>query len=129
MTDDPHAPPPAQPGPVPGPPPEASPYGYAPQQTIIYGRQGNGIGIAAGVCGIVSVALCWIPFVDYVSIILGALAVVFGVIGVRIANRTGGAGKGMAVTGIVCGIVGLAIAIIFLLLIYALVSSVTFVTP
>ncbi|MGA7989218.1 MAG: DUF4190 domain-containing protein [Candidatus Dormiibacterota bacterium] len=129
MADDPPAPPPAQSGPVPGLPPQANPYGYAPQQTIIYGRQGNGIGVAAGVCGIVAVAVCWIPFVDYVSIILGALAIVFGVIGVRTANRSGGAGKGMAVTGIVCGIAGLAIAIIFLLLIYALVSSVTFVTP
>lgn len=125
MADDPSAPPPSQPAPPPGFAPQSPPYGYTPQQTIIYGNQGNGIGVAAGVCGIIAVALCWIPFVDYVSIVLGALAIIFGVIGVRRANQFGGAGKGMAVTGIVCGIVGLAIAFIFLLLIYALVSSVT----
>jgi hypothetical protein len=125
VADDPNAPQPAQPGPPPGFAPQGTPYGYSPQQTIIYGHQGNGIGIAAGVCGIVAVALCWIPFIDYISIVLGALAIIFGVIGIRNANRYGGAGKGMAVTGIVCGIVGLAIALIFLLLIYALVSSVT----
>jgi hypothetical protein len=101
------------------------PYASAPQETVIYGQQRNGIGVAAGVCGIIALALCWIPFIDYVSIVVGALAIIFGVIGVRTANRRGGAGKGMAVAGIVCGVVGLAIAFIFLLLIYALVSSVT----
>jgi hypothetical protein len=125
VADDPNVPPPAQPGPPPGFPPQGVPYGYAPQQTIVYGHQGNGIGVAAGVCGIIAVALCWIPFIDYISIVLGTLAIIFGVIGVRNANRIGGAGKGMAITGIICGIVGLAIALIFLLLIYALVSSVT----
>ena len=125
MTDDPNAPLPAQPGPPPGFPGPGGQYGFVPQQTIIYARQTNGIGVAAGVCGIIAVALCWIPFIDYTSIVLGTLAIIFGVIGVRNANRYGGAGKGMAVTGIVCGIVGLAIALIFLLLIYALVSSVT----
>jgi hypothetical protein len=127
VTDDPNSAPPAQPGPPAGFPPQSVPYGYAAPQVIVYGHQSNGIGIAAGVCGIIAVALCWIPFVDYLSIVLGALAIIFGVLGVRHANQSGGAGKGMAITGIVCGIVGLAIAIIFLLLIYALVSSVTFV--
>ncbi len=125
MADDPNAPPSTQPGAPPGFNPQDPPYTYAPLQPIVYARQTNGIGVAAGVCGIVSVALCWIPFVDYLSIVLGALAIIFGVIGVRNANRYGGAGKGMAVAGIVCGVVGLAIALIFLWLIYALVSSVT----
>jgi hypothetical protein len=127
VTDDFDSAPPAQPDPPPGFPPQGVPYGYPAPQTVIYGHQGNGIGIAAGVCGIIAVALCWIPFVDFVSIVLGALAIIFGALGIRRANQYGGAGKGMAITGIVCGIVGLAIALIFLLLIYALVSSVTFV--
>lgn len=121
MADDPTAPPSEPPGFA----PHGAPYTYAPLQTIVSARQTNGIGIAAGVCGIIAVALCWIPFIDYISIVLGALAIIFGAIGIRTANRSGGAGKGMAVTGIVCGIVGLAIALIFLILIYALVASVT----
>jgi hypothetical protein len=125
VADDPNVPPFAEPVPPTGFASQGMPYAYAPQETIIYGQQRNGIGVAAGVCGIIALALCWIPFIDYVSIVVGALAIIFGVIGVRTANQRGGARKGMAVAGIVCGVVGLAIAFIFLLLIYALVSSVT----
>lgn len=80
--------------------------------------------IAAGVCGIIAVVLCWIPFVDYLSIVLGVLAVIFGIIGLRRADAYG-SGRVMAITGIVCGAVGLAIAFLFLLLIYAVISTVT----
>ncbi len=107
----------------PGPfPPPGAQYGYGPQPAPIYGRETNGIAIAAGVCGIIAVAVCWIPFVDYLSIVLGVLAVIFGIIGVRRADAYG-SGRGMAITGIVCGSVGLAIAFVFLLLIFAVVSS------
>ena len=85
---------------------------------------GNGIGIAGGVCGIVAVVLCWIPFVDYVSIVLGALAIIFGALGIRHANTYGGGGKGMAITGVVTGIVALVISILFLAIVYAAVTSV-----
>lgn len=90
-----------------------------------YPLPGNGIGVAAGVCGIIALALCWIPFVDYVSVVLGIIAIVLGSLGVRRANVFGGSGKAMAVTGIVCGIIGLAIALIVLLLIFSVISTVT----
>lgn len=123
MNDDPGAVPPVQPGPPPELPPHGMPYGYGPPQTILYGRETNGIAIAAGVCGIIAVVLCWIPFIDYISIVLGVLAIIFGILGVRRADAYG-SGKGMAITGIVCGSVGLAISLLFLLLIFAVVSSV-----
>lgn len=123
MSDEP-APPPTDSGSPPqGPPPYWAPYGYAAQ--TLAPQPSNGIGVAGGVCGIIAVVLCWIPFVDYISVVLGTLAIIFGALGVRHANASGGAGKGMAVTGIVCGIVGLAISLIFLLLIYAVISTVT----
>jgi hypothetical protein len=116
VTADPGAWPPVQPG-----PPDV-PYGRSP--AVVYGRETNGIAIAAGVCGIIAVVLCWIPFVDYVSIVLGVLAIIFGILGLRRADAYG-SGRGMAITGIVCGAVGLTIAFLFLLLIYAVVSTVT----
>jgi len=124
VTDDPNAVPPGQPAPPTDFPPPGAPYGYAQQPAILYGRETNGIAIAAGVCGIIAVVLCWIPFVDYVSIVLGVLAIIFGILGVRRADAYG-SGRGMAITGIVCGSVGLAIAFLFLLLIYAVVTTVT----
>jgi hypothetical protein len=111
--------------PQPGFPQQAGPYGYYPQpQAYAAGQPGNGIGIAGGVCGIVAVVLCWIPFVDYVSIVLGALAIIFGALGLRNANAHGGAGKGMAITGIVTGIVALVISVLFLAVVYTAVTSI-----
>lgn len=127
MTDDPSAVPPVQPLPPPDVPPQGMPNRYTPPPTILYGRETNGIAIAAGVCGIIAVVLCWIPFVDYTSIVLGALAIIFGIVGVRRADGYG-SGKGIAITGIVCGSVGLAIAFLFLLLIYSVVLSVNVLT-
>jgi hypothetical protein len=117
---------PGFPGQPPGFPPQPGfPQGYY-QQPQIYaaGQPSNGIGIAGGVCGIVAVVLCWIPFVDYVSVILGALAIIFGALGLRQANTHGGAGKGMAITGIVTGIVAVVISLLFLAVIYTAVTSI-----
>lgn len=110
--------------PQPGyPPPQGAPYGYY-QQPYAVAQSGNGLGIAGGVCGIVAVVLCWIPFVDYVSVVLGALAIVFGALGIRHANAHGGGGKGLAITGLVTGIVALVISVLFLAIIYAAVTSI-----
>ena len=119
--------PPQSPGlpPQPGyPPPQGAPYGYYPQQPYAVAQPGNGLGVAGGVCGIVAVVLCWIPFVDYLSIVLGALAIIFGALGIRHSNAHGGGGKGMAITGLVTGIVALVISILFLAVIYTAVTSI-----
>lgn len=124
----PQGPPPTQspsPQQTQGYPPQGPPYGYYQQQPVYaMAPPGNGLGIAGGVCGIVAVVLCWIPFVDYVSIVLGALAIIFGAVGIRHANAHGGGGKGMAITGVVTGIVALVISVLFLVIVYAAVTSI-----
>ena len=52
------------------------------------------------------------------------MAIVLGVLGVRRANVLDGSGKVVAITGLVCGIVALAIALIVLVLIFSVVSTV-----
>ena len=69
-------------------------------------RPGNGIAVAAMVVGICAIVLCWIPFLD---LVLAILAIVVAVIGMRRASRLAGLGQGMAVAGLVTGIVGLLI--------------------
>jgi hypothetical protein len=84
------------------PPPGNYPAGAYPSS---YGGQyvavseSNGIATAAGILGIISIFIF--------GLILGVLAIVLGVIGNRNAARLGGKGRGMAITGIVCGIIGL----------------------
>ena len=68
--------------------------------------------------------LSWIPFVDYTSLVLGALAIIFGAFGIRRANADPGARKVLPIMGMVCGIAGFAIAAIVLLLIYTVITTI-----
>ena len=123
--------PPGPPGPPPfgmgaspsAPPPPPQQYGgpgphYAPAYVA---APSNGIGTAAGVLGIVGAVLMFIPFVDFIAVVLGLLAVVFGAVGLSRAKNLGGAGRGMAITGIVLGIVAVAISFVFIAAIYGAV--------
>ena len=101
---------PMPPGAYPPPPPFAAPYSYAPPQT------GNGYAITALVLGLISLFLSWFPGVDWV---LGALAIIFGAVGISTARRRGGAGRGMAIAGLVLGVVTAVLGIIFWAVIYA----------
>ena len=75
---------------------------------------GNGIAIAAMVCGIVSVALGWIPVVFAIAVVLAVLAIIFGIVGVRRARETGRR-RGFAIAGIVTGGLAIPIAVVGLL--------------
>jgi len=55
------------------------------------GQTGNGYAVTALVLGLVSLFLSWFPGVDWV---LGALAIIFGAVGISTARRRGGAGRG-----------------------------------
>ena len=101
---------PVPPGAYPPPPPFGAPYPYAPGQT------GNGYAVTALVLGLVSLFLSWFPGVDWV---LGALAIIFGAVGISTARRRGGAGRGMAIAGLVLGVVTAVLGIIFWAVIYA----------
>lgn len=61
------------------------------------------------VLGIIGLVLCWLPFVGWLCALVG---VILGALGMSKAKKLGGKGKGMAVAGLVCGIVGLAIGIL-----------------
>ncbi|WP_411080609.1 DUF4190 domain-containing protein [Streptomyces sp. cmx-18-6] len=109
------APPPAA-GSYGYPAPPVQPYGGYPGYDA-YGQQpwgpapANGLGTAAMVLGIVSVVV----FCLYgLGIILGILALVFGLIGLGRAKRGEATNRGMAVAGIVLGSVGMVIAAAFL---------------
>ncbi|MET7599693.1 MULTISPECIES: DUF4190 domain-containing protein [unclassified Streptomyces] len=77
----------------------------------------NGMGTTSLVLGIIAAVLfCLWP----VAIVLGILALVFGVIGRRRAGRGEATNPGQALAGIICGAVGLLLGIGFAVLIFAL---------
>ena len=65
-------------------------------------KKKSGLSVAGMVLGIVAICLCWIPILNYVSFILGILAVIFGIIGIVKKQN-----KGMAITGLVLGLISM----------------------
>jgi hypothetical protein len=92
----------------PYPPPED--YGYS--QVPAYGappaQPRNGFGIAALVLGVLAFLLSWTVIG---GILLGILALIFGLLGRARAKRGEATNSGLSVAGIVLGIVGMLIAI------------------
>ena len=89
-----------------GPPP-APAYGYPgyPQP------QGAGMAITAMVLGIAALVLCWTAFG---GLVLGLLAVVFGIVALRRARRGEAGGQGRAIAGLITGAIGLVLGAVFL---------------
>ena len=80
-------------------------------------KKTDGISIAAMVCGI----LCF--FVPYIGIVLAILAIVFGGIGLhRTKNNPDLKGRGMAITGLVLGILGILLVFAIAALIISLLA-------
>lgn len=84
--------------------------GYAPGAPAP--QQGNGLAVAAMICGILAIVLFWVPVLGWILALLG---VIFGAIGISKANKVG-KGKGMAIAGLACGVLSviISIAVIFL---------------
>lgn len=69
-------------------------------------QKGSGLGIAALVLGIVSLALCWVPVVNILFIICGIVGVVLGIIGIFVSHRV------MSIVGAGLGLLGIILAIV-----------------
>ncbi|KAB1985230.1 DUF4190 domain-containing protein [Streptomyces triticiradicis] len=132
------------PGPVPGepvpPPPIAPggpglPYGYGPPPypgapahpgapgygwPLMQPVPSNGMGTAGLVLGIIAAVL----FVVWpLAIVLGVLAVVFGLIGGAKARRGEATNSGQALAGVICGAVGLVLAVAVFVLVIVFVQD------
>ncbi|WP_327326376.1 DUF4190 domain-containing protein [Streptomyces sp. NBC_01210] len=108
---------PSLPQPTPG---VGDPYGGYPGYPgyQAYGQNGwqsapaNGMGITAMVLGILSV--CLFCLYGVVGIVLGVLALIFGIIGRKRAQRGEATNAGMALSGIILGIIGIVIGLVFI---------------
>jgi hypothetical protein len=101
MSTDPSAAGPPTPPPPPPPPAPAQQQPGAP-----------GIAIAGFVCGLVGMILTIIIICFFIGAPLALVGVVLSAIGMKQANETG-AKKGLAIAGLVCGIIGVLLGILF----------------
>jgi hypothetical protein len=84
----------------------------------------NGLATAGLVCGIVGLLICLIPFGIFFGGIVAIVGIVLGFVG-RGRARELGTGSGSAIAGIVTGIVGLIIGVVWLFVFGSLLRHVT----
>ncbi|MBV9822257.1 MAG: DUF4190 domain-containing protein [Actinobacteria bacterium] len=84
-------------------------YGSMPPQAPVATRPvgGGGMATAALVLGILALIT---SFTVFGGVLLGLLAIIFGVIGLRRANRGLALGRGRAIAGIILGVLGILVA-------------------
>jgi hypothetical protein len=88
------------------------PHGAAPAPSSRPGHSaGNGLATAAITCGLIAVLFAWMPVFVVVGLVLGVLALVFGIRGIRRADAVG-SGRGRALAGAVLGGVAVALSIV-----------------
>ncbi|HXT44548.1 MAG TPA: DUF4190 domain-containing protein [Pseudonocardiaceae bacterium] len=80
----------------------------------------NGFGVAALVLGLLAVVSSWTIIG---GLVLGILAVIFGVLGRGRASRGEATNGGLSVAGIVLGAVGVVITIVLIALAWSLLNS------
>lgn len=74
------------------------------QQQIIIKNQTNGLGTAGFVLALLAVVFCWVPFLDFILWLLGAI---FSIIGLFKSPR------GLAIAGTVISFIGIVIILVF----------------
>ena len=77
------------------------------------------IAIASLVCGILGIVGAWIPIVQYFTVILSILGIVFGV---KARKEAPADKRGMATAGMVLGIISLALGVIMIICTVCLVG-------
>ena len=83
-------------------------------------KTGNGLGVAALVLGIIAIVIAFIPFIGIGSFLLGALAVILGIVGLR----KKGLPKGTSIAGLILGALSLIIAGIMTAITLSVVAAV-----
>lgn len=100
--------------------PQASPEPQVNRVQLVEEKRSNGLGVASLVVGIVAAVFSVIPLVGMVAFFLGPVAIILGIVAFFLKNRK----RGMAITGVILGIVSLIIAGIMTAAVGAAVKSV-----
>ncbi len=88
-------------------PPIGAPETPTGTETVAPTRKGNGLGTAALIVGIFAFVFAFVPFVSYVAILAGTVAVILGIAGLLKKLRR----HGTSIAGLIIGTVGLILAI------------------
>lgn len=102
-------------------PPQAPVPGGAPGGAPVAAR--NGLGVTALVLGLIGAACGMIPLLFWLSGILGLLALIFGFIGRGRAKHGEATNKGVALAGLLLGLISLILAVVGVVITMSAVSD------
>lgn len=71
----------------------------------------NGLATAGFVLGLLGLLVSWIPVLNIVGIILGILGAILAAVGL-VKSKRAGAGKGLAIAGLILGVLAVIVAIV-----------------
>ena len=110
-----------------GVPPVQQQQGYyaQPQQVFVQAPPSNGLGIAGFVTGLIGLVFCWVP---WFGVLLAGIGVVLSAIGIS-SGKKKGASIGLAIAGLVCGIIALIPAIIIMVALFQVAAELSTVAP
>jgi hypothetical protein len=97
--------------------------GYGPGYGQGQGQLRNGYGTTALVLGIVGLLISFIPFVGVIGAICGLIAIVFGFLGLGRVKRNEANNRGLAIAGIVTGILAIVITVLYFAVFGAFVNE------
>jgi hypothetical protein len=108
---------PQQPYPPQGPHGQ-QPYGQQPYGPPSYGQPPyrqptNGVAVAGFVVAIVGLVISFVPFLGIVSWVICPVGLVLSIVGMTVATKRAGAGRGMAIAGIILSAIGLVICFLW----------------
>lgn len=72
----------------------------------------NGLGVTALVLGLLGMLFGLIPILGVIAFPLGVFAIIFGFVGMRRASKGQADNKGMAIAGLITGVLAVILAII-----------------
>jgi hypothetical protein len=73
-------------------------------------NDGNSMAIASFVIGMLAATMAFLVLTSPGAILFGLIAIGLGIVGMGKANRLGGLNKGLAISGIVSGLLGVLVA-------------------
>ena len=87
------------------------PAGEQPSPVPVVAAKRSGMAVASLVLGIVAAALSWMPIVNNLAFLVGLVGLVLGIVAIVGCVRKGKGGKGLAIAGVVLGVVALVVVL------------------
>ena len=110
-----------QPYPAYGVQPYAQPYAAQPYGMAAYPMlRTSGVAVAGMVIGIIALFTFWVPFFD---LLMGFLAIGLSWAGMVQCGKPGYSGKGMAIAGLICGILAVIPALVIMLFFFGMFAA------